>query len=198
MTHEHFDTLSERLEAQLKLAGEESNKGNFDEAENIANAVLAEVEKPSHLLTASGMVETIRANAILALAWTNYRRGNFDASLEQAHRGLALAENHTLISIKTKAWNIIGIVYKQLGSYDKALEYYAKALAVHEELGEKSFVARITGNIGNVYHSLGSYDKALEYYAKALAVHEELGEKSFVANVTGNIGYAYYSLGSYQ
>ena len=198
MTHEHFDTLSERLEAQLTLAGEETNKGNFDEAENIANAVLAEVEKPSQLLTASGMVETIRANAILALASTNYRRGNYDASLEQAHRGLALAENHTLISIKTKAWNIIGSVYSSLGSYDKALEYLAKALAVHEELAEKSEVAGVTGNIGGVYYFLGSYDKALEYYHKALAVHEELGAKSSVALVTGNIGNVYYSLGSYD
>jgi adenylate cyclase len=185
------------LENQIQQADDEESKGNFELSERLANEVLAELEKQNSSIESDELLR-LQCEAILAIAKTNLRQGNYDKALEQAQRGLAIASDANLNGIKARAWNIIGNVYYSLGSYDKALEYYNKALAANQELGEKSGVARVTMNIGNVYKSLGSYDKALEYYNKAFAAHQELGDKSEVASVTGNIGLVYNFLGSYD
>ncbi len=189
---------NQQLIDQLQQAKEETIKGNFIAAEQLANDVFTLLDKINDDDVMSNYDHDMLADALLSIAEVNRRRGDFDAALVQAHRVLAFAEKGNVLNAKTRAWNCIGLVYQALGSYDKALEFFNNALSIHYELGEKSLIARLTGNIGIIYYSLGSYDMALEFYNSALGIHYELGEKLRTAIVTGNIGSVYNSLGSYD
>ncbi len=191
----------DQLKDQLQQASDETNKGNFDTAEQLANDLLAVLELPLHpefVVWVQNNKQQLRANALLALATVEYRRGNFDNALTHAHRGLAIAEEENIPNCKAKTWNIIGLVYADLGNYDKALEFYNKAYETHSALGDSAEMASVTGNIGIIYRKLGNYTMALEFYNKALKTHSELGDCSRIALVTGNIGSVYQNLGSYD
>ena len=188
------------LTSLLNLANDYNNTSNYDEAAKHATTVLAALEHESDSGENQAVIErkTLHCSALIVLADTNWRRGDFQAALSLARTSLDIAEEYNLSQRKAIAWNMLGLVSQNLGAYDKALEYYQHALATHKERAEQSGVARVTGNIGIVYHILGSYDKALEYYQQALAAHTELGEQSIAARVTGNIGNLYKDLGSYD
>lgn len=103
---------------QIKQANYEINNGKFDLAERLAREVLAELGNSGHpeLVEGSQHAEQIlHCASLLSLANINYKRGNFDNSLERAHRALALAKEYNLNEIKAKAWNTIGNVYYSLG-----------------------------------------------------------------------------------
>ncbi|MBX7154844.1 MAG: adenylate/guanylate cyclase domain-containing protein [Candidatus Kapaibacterium sp.] len=207
------------LQALLDKANKASNTSNFDEAEQLAQRVLRNVQFTqtiplSNVFPHSGTttnsaqhsIPTVEDRkgvllyiyALLSLATTAYRRGNNNTALEQAEQVLAVAEEYGTDDIKPKALNLIGNVYNKFGDYAKTLEYYNKALSIHQALGDDSGVARVTGNIGLVYMNLDDYSMALECMSKALSVHEALGDISFAASVTGNIGIVYYNLGDYD
>jgi len=203
----------EQLQSLLTQAGELNISGNYDEAERQVKQVLAELEiassSPESMkaenspvqvegVTQNDWVVTLHCSALLTLAESAQRKGDYDSSLAHAGTSLDLAVKHNLSQRIATAQNTIGAVYWNLSTYDRALEYYYKALATYEELEEKSGVATVTGNIGIVYQDLGTYDMALEYYHKALVAHEKLGNKSSFANVTGNIGLVFADLGTYD
>ncbi|MBK9249548.1 MAG: tetratricopeptide repeat protein [Ignavibacteria bacterium] len=193
------------LEDKIKLAVIEATKGNFRQVEQLANEVLIELDKPSHFLEAIDSVEgslraveVLRANAMLALADSAWKSGEYHIALEYGQKALTIVENFDVQEVRLHVYNLLGIVNRNLGNYHIALEYYTQALHKEEEAGEKSGVARLMANIGIVYSNIGSYDRALEYYAKALALHDELGEKSRSASCLGNIGAVYSGMGSYD
>ncbi|MBK9247042.1 MAG: tetratricopeptide repeat protein [Ignavibacteria bacterium] len=205
-----------QLEAQIILAEDETNKGNYDAAQILAQQVIDVLDNRSDDITSTENdvntkdtnnsnnlsdelhdTTTIRANAILALAWNNYSKGDFLLALEQAHRGLVQAQEGQITSSITKAWNIIGNVHVSLGNYDNALEFFNKALAINEEIGSKNGIAHNLGNLGNVYHNLSDYTQALTFFQKALAINEEIASKNGIAINLGNIGIVYRNLSDY-
>ncbi|MBK9249531.1 MAG: tetratricopeptide repeat protein [Ignavibacteria bacterium] len=186
---------NEELVTKLQRAQAESNKGNYELSEQLANEVFAELNKPT---TELRDVHTLEAESWYVLAINNEHLGNFDKAIEQANRMVSLAELHSLQLLLSKAWNLFGSVYSSSGEYDKALEYYQKALTFHDEHRDSSSVAAVSKNIGVVYAELGSNDKALEFYNRALASFQEIGDLSGVAAVTGNIGNVYNNLCMYE
>ncbi len=189
---------SEDITEKLKQADSETTRGNYNEAEKIANEVFEELSKQNSQLQENKSIELFRAKALLALATNSWRLGKYDAAIEQAQQVLVLSEEYFFLDIQPKAYNILGTVHRNLGKFDSALNFLNKALVASQECGDKLSVARITGNIGNVYLSTGNYDKALEYLYKALAAHQEQGDKSEVALTTGNLGIVYNYLGFYN
>lgn len=67
-----------------------------------------------------------------------------------------------------RAYNNLGIIYKELGEIDKALEYHNKALNIHLSSDNYLLQASSLNNIGNTYKEAGQYDKALDMYETAL------------------------------
>jgi len=202
----------EQLQSLLTQAEEELNKGNYDQAEKLANEVLAHLDSFPSSAAKEDSAEggdgveseqhrtqtTIRAEATRILGTVSWRRSEYLEALDYYNRALAA---HVELGEKSGVANVmgnIGVVYYSLGKYPQALDYYRRALTMYEELGEKSGVASVMGNIGIVYYSLGKYSEALQYYSRALVVHEELGNKSSAALVTSSIGNVYKKLGEYS
>lgn len=183
-----FRTLLEKAEI-------ESRSGHYDEAERLADEVLANVTKSGN----RPEFGQFRAHALLSLAQTSWRRGSYNRTLTLANAALAIVAQPDFTSeandpLQAKAYNIIGLAYLNLSDYPAALESYAKAIAECERIGEKTGLSRVTGNIGIVYSQLSDFPRALDYFSKALAAHEELAMEPEIANVTCNIGVVYRSL----
>ena len=99
------------------------------------------------------------------------------------------------------AYNLIGILYKNLGKFSMALEYHELALNIQEKmLGmEHPDTAGSYNNIGNVYAVRGYKDKPLEYYERALDIQEKILGKNHpnTAASYNNIGVEYEKRGDY-
>ncbi|MBK9249571.1 MAG: tetratricopeptide repeat protein [Ignavibacteria bacterium] len=205
-----------QLEAQTKLAGDETNKGNYDAAQILAQQVIDILDNrtddststendantkgtinTNDLIDEQQDTTTIRANAMLALALNNYNQGDFLLALEQAHQGLVQAQAGEITKSIPQAWNIIGKVHISLGDYDKALEFFNNSLVINEEIGSKNGIAKNLTNIGGVYGRISDYPQALTYFQKALAIYEEIGRKDGIANNLINIGSVYQYLSDY-
>ncbi len=187
----------ETLNILLTKANECNNIGNYDEAETLANELLAELEKigeSSDTVTARQR-DTTHCEALIALSIAKWRRGDYHPALDLARTALDLAEEKNVdADTKAKALGNIGIVYQYLSDYPQALTYYQKSIAIFEEIGSKEGIARNLTNIGNVYLNLSDFPQALTNYQKALAISEEIGRKDGIAINLGNIGSVYQKL----
>jgi adenylate cyclase len=190
----------ETLNNLLTKANECNNTGNFDEAETLANELLAELEKigESADTVIARQRDTNHCEALITLSITKLSRGDYHEALALVHAALDLAEEKNLPDeTNAKALGTIGSVYQSLSDYPQALTYYQKALAINEKIGSKNGIARNRGNIGSVYRNLSDYPQALTYYQKALAIYEEEGSKDGIAINLGNIGNVYHNLSDY-
>lgn len=182
----------------LEKAEIESRSGHYDEAERLANKVVAAYEDSDNKPDSG----KFHAHALLSLSQNAWRRGNYNRALTLANEALAIFARPDFIPepndpLQAKAYNVMGLAYVNLSDFPKALESYANAIAVCERIGEKTGLARVTGNVGIVYSQLSDYRRALEYFFRALAAHEELGMEPEMANVTCNIGVVYRGLNEF-
>lgn len=177
---------NQELQALLDKAIGETAKGNYDEAERLANEILAIAEEQTDIAQANRLLGQLACS-----------RGEYNTALEKCNTALYIYESlHDRNSAATVRGNI-GFVYADRSDYLPALEHYAQALAEYEELGNKAAAASIRGNIGAVHYNLSDYTRALEYYTHALTEHEELGNKEAAASVRSNIGAVYADLSDY-
>jgi signal transduction histidine kinase/Tfp pilus assembly protein PilF len=189
----------DEIQTIVNQAGEAQERGNFSEAERLANEVVVYYSS-----TKSGVssikeesVGLFYSQALRILGLNAARKGDTTLALERYSAALALSENiNDRVGI-ARASSSIGNLYRQLGDASNALEYYGKALSSYENLGEKDSVAGILGNLGLVYFGLSDYARALDYYHKALEIDEERGNTESEARHLGNIGLVYWNLSDY-
>ncbi|NVO11066.1 MAG: tetratricopeptide repeat protein [Bacteroidales bacterium] len=129
----------------------------------------------------------------------NFDIPNYDESLALFIKIITYNINDTL---KSSAYNNIGVVYCHKGDYNQALEYHRKALAIDEKVFGKDHSSTATSysNIGTVYDYKNDYDHALEYLGKASAIDEKVLGKDHpdIATLYNNIGEVYSDKGDYD
>ncbi len=190
----------ETLNNLLTKANEYINTGNFEEAETLANELLAELEKigESTDTVTARQRDTTHCEALRTLSIEKWRRVDYYPALTHARAAIDLAKEKNLDGdTYAKVLGNIGIVYQYLSEYPQALTYLQKALAINEESGSKNGIANNLGTIGIVYSNLSDYRQALSYYQKALAIYEEIGSKNGIASNLTNIGLVYWNLSDY-
>ncbi len=187
----------QELTILLQQAETLTQRGNYDEAEQLAHHVLSQCEAlPSTVETDLSTQKTL-AGAQRMLGVIAWRRGDFNSALARLTEALRVSElANDSIGISKSLGNI-GVVHRNLSQYTEALECYTKALAIDESLGNRAGVARNLGHIGVMHHSLSQYATALEYYTQALSIDEDLGNKEGMAAKLGNIGTVHMNLADY-
>jgi len=65
---------------------------------------------------------------------------------------------------QAKAFNNLGIIFKNKGDYESARNYQMKGLAIKKELGDEKGIANSFLNLGTIYHTQGNLVKALDEY----------------------------------
>ena len=142
--------------------------------------------------------DTSRLKAMHAIA-NIYRDNKPDSCIILAELELTLATSLSEIKgqikegkkYQSKAFNIMGVAFRNKGDYPKAIEYYLKAIKLREEIGDKNGVGMSYTNIGVVYHYQANYPQALSYYLKALKLKEEVGDKEGIGACYIAIGIVY-------
>ncbi len=116
------------------------------------------------------------AEAATALAISNFRLGDFPASLLYANLEAYL--RHALGDAvgEALARHGLGWGYDKVGLYQQALEHHTHALAVLEPIAPELTASPLNG-VAETYLNLGHIDRALEYSERALEVIGDAPER---------------------
>ena len=115
-----------------------------------------------------------------------YRDIDYDKSLENFNKSLAIAEklqNKALIA----GLNLnIGTAYQQKKNYDKAISYYQQSLLMFKELKNKIGIIQSHQNMGVLFLNLQNFEKAEAHLTEALksAKEEKLNNPIATINLT--------------
>lgn len=119
-----------------------------------------------------------------AIIATNTREGNPSAASEA-------------LNLKSKAYNNIGVIYRQQGNYEEALKYNFASLKIRKDIDDKAGIATSYSNIGLIYYDQGNSTLSLKYDLASLKIRKEIGNKRGMADCYNNIGLVYDDLGNY-
>ena len=116
------------------------------------------------------------ARAVTALAISNFRLGDFPASLLYANLEAYL--RHVLGDTigEALARHGLGWGYDKVGLYQQALEHHTHALAVLEPIALELTASPLNG-VAETYLNLGHLDRAIEYSERALEVMGDAPER---------------------
>jgi tetratricopeptide (TPR) repeat protein len=124
--------------------------GQFEKAKAIFNRLL--VFFPRN--------ESVKNNAKINLALTNWKIGDLDAAVE------SMTEVHNKLK-NSRTYGTLGYLLVEAGDYEKALEFNLEALDYDDT------DAVVLDNLGQLYYRMGDMDKAFEYLQKAKEYNEE-------------------------
>ena len=115
-----------------------------------------------------------------------------------AEDALSLSEELDYEKGIARAYNNLGIFYREVGVYDQAIDYFFKSLKIMEEVDNQAGIARSYNLIGIIYYYLTSYDLSLEYYNKALEINKMQDDVKWIAGNYNNVGMIYKEKGEYE
>ena len=131
----------------------------------------------------------------LALAEVHEIRGDFEQALDQAYRGLRLAEAHGDPWFEAEANNRVGAVYLRIHHLGKAREYLEKAYDKRVKLQNQEGVWRSLSNLGVLARREGDLDTARQRLEGALELVRSLGDREAEAGLLGNLAVVLANLG---
>jgi signal transduction histidine kinase len=136
-------------------------------------------------------------NAELDSCW-KYRTKNPSHALEFGLNALKQIDNKKLISLKPKALNYLGIVYRKLGNLDKSYDYYKLALNLANVLKDSVQIGYTYNNLTDYYLRKASYTIALENVLISYQIFEKLNNKVGIAYSLNYLGEIYIQHGDFE
>ncbi|MBL6445029.1 tetratricopeptide repeat protein [Fulvivirga sp. 29W222] len=101
-------------------------------------------------------------------------------------------------TIRSNAFNNIGVTFFKSYSYRKAVEFYLKALSLKQQLGEVKTIPAICRNLGMSFRYLEKYDSALYFHKKALAYYDRNINTEHYSLTLNDIGLVYKAECQYE
>ncbi len=95
-------------------------------------------------------------------------------------------------TIVTKAYNLLGVIHKNIGNLDDALSNYEKALLFSNDNILSSYILM---NIANILRRKGDNQRAIIYYKKALEISELRRDPTLEISLLSNLSITYYRSG---
>ncbi|RZJ67836.1 MAG: tetratricopeptide repeat protein [Flavobacterium sp.] len=92
-----------------------------------------------------------------------------------------------------RAYNSIGVNYRENGEFPKALEYFGNALKISEKINDYEALGFNAEHTGHIYMMQGDFEKANDYYEKSIAFHKKYGGKVGIAWGMMNLGNVCFS-----
>ncbi|WP_282041624.1 tetratricopeptide repeat-containing sensor histidine kinase [Winogradskyella flava] len=101
-----------------------------------------------------------------------------------------LPETEDRLELLWNAYNLMGIILRELGDYNESLEYYDKSNAYAKKI-EDGFLNEVysINNKAYVYRQMGDFDKAIELYSSLLPLRSKYDEEdpAFYPTILTNI-----------
>ena len=189
-------SLSEQLsdpEARLFFESQRArfllNKNAFEEAIDLCNQILSQVDYKDYALV-TGNCNEILGN--IYLKQSNYKKAQY-----YLEKGLAYHESKHNNEKTASLLSTLGIVHEQLGNLKEALVYLNKSLSITKDLGDEQATALNTRYLGAVYNTQGFYEKALKYFDESLEIERKANHEFGIASCLFEISNTYARLGKY-
>ncbi|MCW3124222.1 MAG: Signal transduction histidine kinase [Flavipsychrobacter sp.] len=138
------------------------------------------------------------AEAYTVIGYTNYIKGNYEASLQAYSNMYKVAESLNDVKSMGYALNNEANVYIEKGQYARALANYNKCVKLAEDNKDEYGVARAYNNIAYVCKEQGKFEEAIEGYVNVLKVYDRLGKESDYPQCYNNMAYVYMKQGNYS
>ncbi|GAB4310893.1 MAG: hypothetical protein Kow00127_00660 [Bacteroidales bacterium] len=173
--------------ARYVLAGLKINQKSWDEAYNLLQLSVSELEKEGE--------KNLEALARLRLALIYKHRLDFAAALESMLYAKELLLQNDNQKYLAEAYNMIGGIYFDQQNYRRAFEYYLLAGDLFKGLGDKNGIGKSANNLGESLRWEGQTTAALPYYHKARRAFEYPYQPKKLAQVYDNLAAAQLVLG---
>ncbi len=125
--------------------------------------------------------------ALADLAWTYWRRGDYEQSETFAHQALTVCEE---TDERVLALNALGNVAWRRRESEKAERYLKQALDLTRIAGDWSTEGFVLADLGMILDQLGRHDEARRHLDLALALHRKEGNPLGEARVLNHLGSA--------
>ena len=136
---------------------------------------------------------------------TIYQKGAHLHFMEQREESLRYlfaaadsAQKSSDLKLLAKAYNVIGINYKQIGNANMALEYYAKSLAASSQIKDTTSVMIAHNSMGVMWMKLDSVPAAKAAFEKALKLALAKNNKTVAGHQYRNLGVIAQMRSNYQ
>jgi CHAT domain-containing protein len=136
--------------------------------------------------------------ALLALATTKVRAGDYDGARAGYDAGAAIARRIGNQSMLAAAVNNLAVTFGRTGQLEKAAEVLAQAVSVAREAGLQRMEARALNGLGVTSKDLGDRTQALVYYERSLSLARAVGWRQGEAITGSNIANIHMDLGDYD
>ncbi|TAE71002.1 MAG: GHKL domain-containing protein [Bacteroidetes bacterium] len=138
-----------------------------------------------------------KAEIYKKLAWAN-RNIDLKKSLDNAHKGLALAQKFAEKKMEADMTRMIGIIYLHYVYHHEALDWNQKALVLSQRIDYEEGVAFCYDNFGvsNFYQK--KYTDAIEYFEKALKIFIKINNFEGIGYANTHLSWVYSELKEYE
>ncbi|MCF6270959.1 MAG: tetratricopeptide repeat protein [Melioribacteraceae bacterium] len=138
-----------------------------------------------------------KINSLLDSCWI-YRTQDPYLALEFGKSALQIIDDKELISLKPKALNYLGVVYRKLGDLEKSYDYFKHALNLANVLKDSVQIGYTYNNLTDYYLKKASYSVALENVLLGYQIFENLNHKIGMAYSLNYLGEIYIYHGDYE
>ncbi|MFZ1535377.1 MAG: sensor histidine kinase [Chitinophagaceae bacterium] len=128
----------------------------------------------------------------------NFETKNFDTTIIEGNKALALARKNTDSIAVAKIKRHIGVASYFQGKYDIAAKNYYESVAILEKANEKKEPAPLYNELGKLYRKTRDLDKAMQNYEKAAALFKQLNDSAGVSMILNESGVVYEYKADYK
>ncbi|MEO7309353.1 MAG: sensor histidine kinase [Chitinophagaceae bacterium] len=112
---------------------------------------------------------------ILAIARTQYHRGNYRLAVSNFVDGLQLARKQNQKAFEAEALENLGLLYNSFQGFNEGTGYYFKALKINQSLNDTSGVVRLAGILAETYYRKRLFDSSNLFSKIAYIGAQKLG-----------------------
>jgi signal transduction histidine kinase len=138
-----------------------------------------------------------RLDTLLSLGWILRSRSPLEA-IKYNKEAIITAKKLRQIAKVAKAYNYLGVAYRNISEYDSSYYYYKQALRYAHLANDSTQIAYCYNNIGGYFGFKGQHFLALENIFKAIKIFKKLGNLNGLAFSETQAGLAYYRLKNYN
>jgi len=136
------------------------------------------------------MNETV-AEVTIALARTQYHRGNYRLAVNNFVEALQMAHQLNKKEYEAEALEYLGLLYNSFQGFNEGTSYYRKAYQVKLSINDDKGAARVAQILGETYYRKRMFDSALYFSALAFAGAEKTGmtTEMYMADINSAMSY---------
>jgi serine phosphatase RsbU (regulator of sigma subunit)/uncharacterized protein HemY len=155
----------------------------------------AMIDSLSNLLNSAN--DTSKVLILNQLAW-NCRNSDLSQAVAYGEQSIELAQSIKYYRGLAEAYNMVGVVQRNIGNYSKATDFYFKALKVAEQYNITQQISYSNLNLGDIFKYQKNYEQAVLYINKAIQSFENIKDQRGIGYGYIRLGEVYQEQGMYQ